>query len=95
MGPAGFEPATKGLWVPCSNRWAKSPEVTYYNVQRRIFFKFFVRMIRLLKEIVSASGRVTENGDIYEVFGFLKAALRKEAEKRLHSLTKPSLHWGI
>ena len=47
-------------------------------------------MVRLLKEIVSASGKVTENGDIYEVFGFLKAALRKEAEKHLHSLIKPS-----
>ncbi len=43
-------------------------------------------MVRLLKEV----GRVTENGDIYEVFGFLKAALRKEAEKRLHSLIKLS-----
>ena len=47
-------------------------------------------MVRLLKEIVSASGKVTENGDIYEVFGFLKAALRKEAEKHLHSLIQPS-----
>ena len=26
VGPQGFEPRTNGLWVRCSNHWAKGPE---------------------------------------------------------------------
>ena len=26
MGDEGFEPPTKGLWVPCSDRWANRPK---------------------------------------------------------------------
>ena len=35
MAQAGFEPATLGLWVPCSNHWATKPYTNkYYHLNR-------------------------------------------------------------
>ena len=38
VGPVGFEPTAKPLWVVCSNRWATGPENKIHRIGRYSYY---------------------------------------------------------
>ena len=54
MGPVGFEPTTKGLWVPCSNPWATGP---LFNLLKIIIFQIVQQVNSFLSTFLNLVGK--------------------------------------